>query len=895
MKNKIYPIFTTFIATATFIIFSSFTLIEDPFAALLKKLEELSKKYPQEKVHLHLDKPYYAIGDDVWFKAYVVDARTDQPTSISNILYVELLTEQDSLYQQLKLPMQNGITWGDFKLADTLNEGNYRIRAYTQLMRNLGSDFFFDKNIKIGKTWNNKVYTKADFSSSIKNGKEIKTATIVFTDPEGKTYSEKTISYEIWDAGNRITKSKGKTDNAGQLSIELPQQQGLGSKLITTIDMGKDGKTTKTIPLINKSSNLDVQFFPEGGYLVQGLSSKIAIKAIDLNGLGKDISGRIIDETGIEVATFSTSYLGMGSFFLNPLAGKSYTAEIKLYDGSEQSVPLPKAQTSGYLLSANNTDAKSINVKITISANLLNKGDLNLIAHKNGEVKLATKIPSNKQLTKISLEKSELPSGIIQLTLFSPENIPVAERIVFVKNSTDKIDFDLKNLKQSYGKREKVELNLTSTNIQQLKTANFSVAVTDAAVGLDIENESNIFTDLLLTSDLVGKVEKPNHYFISDDVQTNEQLDHLLLTQGWRKIDWKAIANDMPSNLTFPAEKTMNISGTITKGNKALPRSKITLMSNKGGVFMIETTSDANGKFIFEDLVFADSTKFLIQARSEKDKKDVKISLDILPSQAITYLKNNADVEVNVNSYLDSYLSQSKKYVDEQIKQGFLKSTILLNEVKIVAERPNPAKNSRNLNGAGNADQVFEGDAILRFTSVDQFLVGRIAGVTIRNGRAIDSRSGGTMAIMMDGMNMGSDFTLYDINPLDIESIEVLRSITKIAIYGPEGASGILFVTTRRGKPAPNQYYYAPGVTTYFPKGYYNSRTFYSPKYDTNVELKPDLRTTVYWDPQLIGNENGEVKFNYYNTDNVGIYRIVIEGIDALGNLARKVYTYEVK
>ena len=119
----------------------SFT-IDDPFLALLKKLEEFTKRYPTEKVHLHLDKPYYAAGDNIWFKAYVNDGRTEQPTAESNILYVELINESDSICNQLRLPMQNGVSWGDFKLVDTLLEGNYRIRAYTQLMRNGGPDFF---------------------------------------------------------------------------------------------------------------------------------------------------------------------------------------------------------------------------------------------------------------------------------------------------------------------------------------------------------------------------------------------------------------------------------------------------------------------------------------------------------------------------------------------------------------------------------------------------------------------------------------------------------------------------------------------------------------------------------------------------------------------------------
>lgn len=880
---------------ASFLIFCSFSVDEDPFAELLKKLAEFAKKYPQEKVHLHLDKPYYGVGDDIWFKAYVVDARTGEPTANSNILYVDLINERDTVQQQLKLPMQNGVTWGDFKLPDTLNEGNYRLRAYTQLMRNASPKFFFDKTIKIGKTWNNTIDVKTNFNSIQQNGKTQNKANILFTANDLKVLEGKTVVYEIWDAGIKIAKDRIKIDDKGRIDILLPNVKRIGSKIVATIDLGASGKAIKTIPIIIDDEIIDVQFFPEGGYLVQGLASKIAIKAIDANGIGKDINGKVIDENGAEVASFNTSYLGMGSFFLNPVSGKTYTAKYKLANGSEKSIALPKPQNTGYLLSALTADPKNINIKVLLSPEMLNKGELNLVAHKNGIIKLATKIPTDKQLIKITINKSELPSGIIQLTLFSPDKIPVAERIVFVKNSADQIDINLSELKANYKKRENVALSITGKVNQKIALANFSVAVTDASVGADIENETNIFTDLLLKGDLIGNIEKPNYYFLSDDQQTNERLDNLMLTQGWRRIDWNSIKSDTNTPSSFPAENSLVISGNITKGNKVLPKSKITLMSNKGGLFTMNTISDENGKFIFQDLVFADSTKFLVQARSEKDKKEVKINLDVSPQQQIDYSQNNIDVDVNVNEFLGDYLTQNRKYIEEQVKNGLLKSTIMLKEVKIETSRPNPAKNSVNFNGPGNADEVFDGNDLLRYTAIDQYLVGRIAGVTIRRGQAYNLRNGGVMAIMMDGMFMGSEYSLLDVNPMEVESIEILRSVSKIAIYGPEAGNGIIFITTRRGRPIPNQLIYAPGLTTYFPKGYYNARSFYSPKYDTNEELKPDLRTTVFWEPQLLSNESGEVKFNYFNTDNIGIYRIVIEGIDALGNLARKVYTYEVK
>jgi hypothetical protein len=86
-------------------------------------------------------------------------------------------------------------------------------------------------------------------------------------------------------------------------------------------------------------------------------------------------------------------------------------------------------------------------------------------------------------------------------------------------------------------------------------------------------------------------------------------------------------------------------------------------------------------------------------------------------------------------------------------------------------------------------------------------------------------------------------------------------------------------------------------VITYNPKGYYKVRVFYSPQYDdpkTNTQI-PDLRSTIYWKPNIITTRDGKASFEYFNADSKGAYRVVIEGIDSEGNLGRQVFHYKVE
>lgn len=851
----------------------SFTT-EDPFATLLKKLEEYTKRYPTEKVHLHLDKPYYAAGDDIWFKAYTADARTSQPASESSILYVELINELDTICNQLRLPLQNGVTWGDFKLADTLVEGNYRIRAYTQLMRNAGSDFFFDKTIKIGSKWTNKAFATTTFINN--------TAAIVFTDNLGKRISNRPITYSI-NYDGKTTKGRTKTDTVGLASVILPPEVKTGN-ILATIDLGKGRKSIKTIPILNESSKIDLQFLPEGGQLVQGITSRVAIKALDAKGKGINVSGIIVDEKGDEITAFQTTHLGMGSFFLSPAMGKTYTAKIKLDNQINHSVSLPRSSPSGYVLTVNPIDSANVNIKVTISPDLLNKGDLSLIAHKDGMIMQSAKVSSAKQVARITLPNNKLPTGIVQLTLFSSQNIPVAERLVFINNASDKAEVELNGLKQSYAKRENAALQLQSKT-----QGNFSVAVTNTdVVGTEEANESNIMTSMLLHSDLKGYIENPNYYFMINDLTTKEHLDNLLLTQGWRKLDWKTFEM---TNLKFKAEKSIRISGTITKDKKPLARSKISLMTNVEGLFMIDTLSDKDGRFAFEGLEFTDSVKFILQARSELGKKTVDIALDVVADQEVAKNVNTGVIEVNVNQSMQRYLNESAIYFDGQNKKGMLSKVIQLDAVTIRSQWVNPARNSLNLNGPGSADQVFDGKDMINTISLPTYLMGKMQGLTIKNGWPVSIRGGGAIKLIVDGMEMiNVDFNLYDIPTESVESVEVLVSPSKFMLYRVP----TMIVTTIKGAPKWPIVKYAPGLITYKPKGYYNAREFYSPKYGVEPSDEPDLRTTVFWAPNLVPDETGNIKFDYFNTDQVGNYRIVIEGFDIDGKLARKTYTFKV-
>ncbi len=112
-------------------------------------LKQYNEAFPQQKAYLHTDKTSYLAGETIWLKAYLADAASHHPDTLSTILYVELTSQEGDLLSLLLLRLKEGVAHGDITIPDSLPEGNYRFRVYTDWMKNFNSNFYFTKDIFI--------------------------------------------------------------------------------------------------------------------------------------------------------------------------------------------------------------------------------------------------------------------------------------------------------------------------------------------------------------------------------------------------------------------------------------------------------------------------------------------------------------------------------------------------------------------------------------------------------------------------------------------------------------------------------------------------------------------------------------------------------------------------
>ena len=876
-------------------------------ATIVAKTEKLSTDHPFEKVYLHFDKPYYAIGDTIWFKAYLTIGPKHQPSGLSRIIYVDVINSQDSIVSSLKLPVLNAVGYGDITLSpSSFKQGNYHIRAYSNWMRNFGPDYFFNKTVSIGNAIDNPVRPKISFVKIKKNKDEFMNARVLYNDINGNPYIDKKVSWSIQNDGETVSKGRGSTDKNGFLMVEITGNQlnlSEGAKLNTVIDLGDRKAFPNTFSLNSVFATTDVQFFPEGGDLISGVRSKVAFKAINPNGLGVDVSGVVTDNSGTEVASFTSQHAGMGIFALLPDGDKTYKATITFTDGSKNTYDLPKIRPNGINLAVNNSDPDNLSIKIATNADYFkeykNKGYY-IVAQSGGIICYTALAALQSQVYTGTVAKSKFPTGVLQVTLFAANGEALAERVVFIQHN-DVLNLSLSTSFPSYSTKQKVRMAFSAKNGTLPVEGSFSLSVVDETkVPFDEDAETTILSSLLLTSDLRGYIEKPNYYFKNADSKILADLDILMLTQGYRRFSYTDILANKYPPVTFLPEKGIVVSGTL-RTNSGLPVNKGTvnlLLPDRN--ISVNGVTNANGQFSFSNVSIFDSSKVVLSARNNPHAGDLMLMTDAAATQAVT--KNNTDPDeiANIDSALSTYLVNSKK----QNENSHVLKEVVIRASKI--EAPIHEKYS-TLNGlSAVADQVITAARLKEcsFLLVD-CIESMVFGLYHDNNqfyikRDYDAGNKTPVKFFVNGMDVDDNY-LTSLNSQNIEAIEVYLKDGPSGVMRFYHCNGIISITMKPNVPE-NQdngslLTSQSNVLTLTPKGFYKARIFYSPRYDTpqSKEGVADLRSTIYWNPAIITDKNGNASFDYYTADGRGTYRAIIEGIDNDGNIGRYVLRYVVK
>jgi len=356
--------------------------------------------------------------------------------------------------------------------------------------------------------------------------------------------------------------------------------------------------TNRSVSERRTTDDYDVSFFPEGGNLVEGVSCKVAFKALNSNGYSATISGEIVDSDGSVITSIQTCYAGMGVFNLVQDHGKKYFLKCRNENGLEKKFELPHSDPRAYALTFSHTN-KTLTVSVQKSAHIP-AIHCYLLAHCRGKVLYFSSW--NHENKTVIFSKEDLPSGVIQFILFDGEMNPLSERLAFSKNN-DKAMVEFHTGKDIYERRENVIATLSLTDsFGNLLDGHLSVAITDD-MDIDVDSTTTILSSLLLSSELKGYIETPAWYLKDDDKSTTA-LDYLMMTHGWRRYNIPEVVKGNPEYPSIPFQTYQKISGNLKsmKRTVAAAGNEVLIQVNNGD-FGIKST-DKNGEFIFSNFEY---------------------------------------------------------------------------------------------------------------------------------------------------------------------------------------------------------------------------------------------------------------------------------------------------
>ena len=238
----------------------------------------------------------------------------------------------------------------------------------------------------------------------------------------------------------------------------------------------------------------------------------------------------------------------------------------------------------------------------------------------------------------IRIPIKELPNGIVQLSLLTPDGQPLSERLVFVQPQK-LIDIQVATDKDAYSRKDLVKMKLKVNNPIDSSISNLSVAVIDESkVPYNDDNDRTIVSSMLLTSDLKGYVEKPNYYFNPKHENRLEALDALMMTQGYRRFDYKELVQGKLPALRFMPELGISLSGVLRQNTQDDHQANGGLfLTIPGAAIKKDTYTDKNGVFKFENLVFTDSLKATINA----------VEMITSAAWSLIWIKPSAEIDQN--------------------------------------------------------------------------------------------------------------------------------------------------------------------------------------------------------------------------------------------------------
>lgn len=465
----------------------------------------VGRALPQERVYLHFDNTAYYLGETIWFKAFVTSHGDDAPTVLSRVLYVELMSPEGYIIKTEK----------------------YRI----------------DDN----GTCNGEIYLNPEYLSGFF---EIRAYTRYMLN-----WGDDAIFSRVFPVYDKVNNGDWEFRNIRDRS------QGYFANKV-----------------FKKKIEPELRFYPESGHLVNGITSRVAYELTGFEGvdLYEEITVLADDEP---LLTTVPEHMGKGEFTFTPRSGVEYVAQVYITNEKgkkkKYEFELPRVEGLGCVISVNE---QCDSISLDIKSNIISKNEIGFaILHRN-ELGFYRKLDNDS--SSFSISKNDLYEGVNRAVVFQGSR-PLAERLFFVAHDTlckgDKETVRLKVTGNGYmlhnlvaEPHQKVSIVVEREDGKPLDSeAEFALSVTDQK-GLQTTSwRYNLYSYLLLGSELKGYIPDAHQYFDPENPKRKEHLELVMLTNGWTAYDWSELTTENFDDI-YPPEDGITLRGEFVFGVKNL-------------------------------------------------------------------------------------------------------------------------------------------------------------------------------------------------------------------------------------------------------------------------------------------------------------------------------------
>ena len=694
--------------------------------------------------------------------------------------------------------------------------------------------------------------------------------------------------------------------------LELADSLTTGSYLIrayspTMLNQGVDfigkqycfiyGRKVHDAALPAKEKTTRLEFFPEGGNLVNGFLNTVAFKATNENGLPVDVKGKIINEKNEVLTNFSSLHDGMGMFELAPTGKEKYYA---LLDGD--------IKAAKYYLSE--PTEKGIAVMIIPHPHgyffeiKQRKDDpafqvAYMIGQMQHHVVFKQDFKVNKEEIQGVINSLNLHSGILQITFFNKDDQPLAERLCFVNNKEYIQKGELIADTVNFSPKGKNRFNIQLRDTVQ---GSFSVSITDPDYSLSPVRENNIFSNLLLTSDLKGHIHNPAYYFSADNDSVKTALDLVMMTNGWRRFKWTELSQKTVQTNSYKDGSYITLSGKISLRDSKKPFAEkplllmLTTADSSRSIQM--TTTDKQGNFRLDSMLFFGKSRILFSdIRGKKSQYiDAYLSGDSLTRPFI--LPADQTFPFTVNDFLLINKQSVMAFDYDAIQKA---SGLMLEGVTVKTKKkrsPIEELEEKYVRGAFSTDANKTIDLVNSkeaepYQNIFDYLQMRVPGLQIggsgfdyeiyyRQTASISAMGNIPMIIYLDEIETDASF----VSTIPANQVAMVKVFGSFAAAAGNGPGGVLAIYTKKGADMNDVMRFGSSMIKY--NGYTITKEFYAPDYTVDISAKSetDNRITLDWRPDVfVNNVNPKIPVTFYNNDRTKAFKIVVEGMTRDGKM----------